>query len=236
MSRSAKILIVEDEAIIAESIFQLLRLLNYDPMEPLDNAADACRMISETEPDLAIIDIRLGKELAGFEVMDYIATQKLDIPFIILTAFSDSETITRAKKYNPNAYLVKPFQRDSLYAAIEIALPENITAGKNTIIIKTGNRQEQIRYSDIVFLQAKGQYTELHMKNGNKRLLRISLSGFIKSHEHIKWQRIHKSYAVNPDYIQSIANGKITVQDIELPVGRLFQEQVATEFTGGSNH
>jgi DNA-binding NarL/FixJ family response regulator len=117
------ILIVEDEAIIAESIYQLLLLLSYHPYEPVAKPEDAIALIQATPPDLVILDLSLGHGRSGLEVAAYLRENHPAIPYIILSAHSDAETIARVKQYRPAAYLIKPFVRESLFAAIEIAAP-----------------------------------------------------------------------------------------------------------------
>jgi DNA-binding LytR/AlgR family response regulator len=238
MEAAKKILIVEDEVIISESLFQLLTLLDYNPLDPVETPAQGIEAIKTDHPDLAILDIQLGKAGSGLEVADYILQQKLDIPFIILTAYSDAETIAKVKKYKPAAYLVKPFQRESLFAAIEMAMPEekNETEAaeyqqNNTeLFLKIGTKHEKIDLKDIIYLQASGQYTEMYFENGKKRLQRIALSSFVQAYPEINWRRIHKSYAVNPGYVESLSASEIRVKGAKLPIGRFFQPETERFF------
>lgn len=239
-----KILIVEDEAMIAESLFQLLTILEYEPMEPVATPDEAISIIKTTPPDLAILDITLQNNRFGLEVADYINTNKLRIPFIILTAHSDAATIARVKQYKPAAYLVKPFLRDSLFAAIEMAAPDNdpeedsqrqpdVHVDDDTRFIKIGTKHEKINLQEILMLQAKGKYIEIHFTN-SKRLVRYSLSSFISSFTAVNWLRTHKTYAVNPEFIVSFSADELLVGNKKVPVGRFFQPQVQAFLTSKS--
>ena len=230
-----KILIVEDEAMIAESLYQLLTILEYHPMEPVATPDEAIEIIKATPPDLAILDITLQNGRFGLEVAEYINAQKLKIPFIILTAHSDAATIAKVKQYKPAAYLVKPFLRESLFAAIEMATPDpddeegaqqpEVHADDDIRFIKIGTRHEKINLQDILMLQAKGKYIEIHFAN-SKRLIRFSLSNFIGSFTAVNWLRTHKTYAVNPEFITSFSTDEVAVGHKKVPVGRFFQPQV----------
>ena len=228
-----KILIVEDEAMIAESLFQLLTILEYQPMEPVATPDEAIEILKVTPPDLVILDITLQHGRTGLEVADYINTNKLKIPFIMLTAHSDPGTIAKVKALKPAAYLVKPFLRESLFAAIEMATPDVDEEGQqpdahiddDIRFIKIGTKHEKINLQDILMLQAKGKYIEIHFAN-SKRLIRFSLSNFIGSFTAVNWLRTHKTYAVNPEFITSFSTDEVAVGPKKVPVGRFFQPQV----------
>lgn len=225
-----KILIVEDEAIIAESLYQLLTMLEYEPLEPVQNPDDAIALIDKEAPQLAILDISLQNGRTGLEVADYIQSKKLRIPYIVLSAHSDPATVAKVKKYAPASYLVKPFRRESLFAAIEIAaIPaeeeQEQIEEDNELILKTGTRHEKLQLQELVFMKANGKYTELHFTFG-KRLIRMSLSAFIESNTGIFLLRTHKTYAVNPVFVNSFTSDELALGDSKVPVGRFFMHDV----------
>ena len=221
------ILIVEDEAIIAESLYQLLRLLEYAPYEPVGHADDALAIIRNEPPDLVILDLTLQNGSSGVDVAAFIHNEKLNIPFIVLTAHSDVNTIKAVKKYQPSAYLVKPFMREALFAAIELALPEGEeeTEEDGEIFLKTGVKYEKLDLQELVYIKANGKYTELHFTFG-KRLIRMPLSTFISKNQNIKFLRVHRAYAVNPEYIHSFTADEIKLDQSKVPIGRFFAPSV----------
>jgi DNA-binding response OmpR family regulator len=89
-----KILIAEDEAYIAESIYQMLMQFGYEPLETAGNVTKAIDYIETLTPQLAIVDIHIGENYSGFTVAA--ALNEKNIPFIFLTALYDKETISRA--------------------------------------------------------------------------------------------------------------------------------------------
>lgn len=224
-----KILIVEDEAIIAESLYQLLTMLEYEPLEPVQNPDDAIAVIDSEAPQLVILDISLQDGRTGLEVADYIQSKKLRIPYIILSAHSDPATVAKVKKYAPASYLVKPFRRESLFAAIEIAaIPAEESdqiEEDHELLLKTGSKHEKLPLQELVFMKANGKYTELHFTFG-KRLIRMSLSAFIESNTGIFLLRTHKTYAVNPAFVNSFTSDEMTLGDTKVPVGRFFMHDV----------
>lgn len=222
-----KILILEDEAIIAESLYQLLHLLEYAPYEPVDNPDDAITIIRDCSPDLIILDLNLKDNRSGLEVAAYLHDQKQPIPFIVLTAHSDAATIAAVKKYHPAAYLVKPFMRESLFAAVELAIPDQgeEPVADQELFLKTGTKYEKLDLKELVYVKANGKYTELHFTFG-KRLIRMPLSSFIQDSNNVTFLRVHKTYAVNPDFITSFRADELSLAHNKIPIGRFFMPGV----------
>lgn len=116
-----KILIVEDEPLIAKNIGMYLNNNDYEVAGIAYDPDDAFYQLKKQQPDFAILDINLESEKTGIDVADYINRNNF-IPFIYLTSYSDKETIEKAKQTNPSGFIVKPFNEKTLYATIEIAL------------------------------------------------------------------------------------------------------------------
>ena len=119
--RKAKILIVEDEAVVAENLEMTITDGGYDVVGRADSADAAVNAASELKPDLILMDIVLMGQKNGIDA-SYEIKEKLDIPVIFLTAYSDLKLVDRAKSTEPYAYIVKPFQEGQLFASIEMAL------------------------------------------------------------------------------------------------------------------
>lgn len=116
-----KIMIVEDEIIVAKDIQRILNKLGYEAFDPFSNGKKALDAIEKLNPDLILLDINLkSSEIDGIQVADQIH-QHYQIPFIFLTAFSDKNTLERAKLTEPYGYIIKPFDEDDIRTAIEIA-------------------------------------------------------------------------------------------------------------------
>lgn len=117
----ARILVVEDERIIAKDIADTLRDLGHEVVGIASNGVDAIRMASELMPDLALMDIMLQGDMDGIEVASRIKSE-FNIPVVYLTAYADDRILERAKLSGPLGYLIKPFQRSELRITIEMAL------------------------------------------------------------------------------------------------------------------
>jgi diguanylate cyclase (GGDEF)-like protein/PAS domain S-box-containing protein len=116
-----KILVVEDSSIVAIDIKRSLQKLGYNVVATAASAEEAIAKVVENEPELILMDIRLKGDTDGVDTARIIK-DKYDIPIIYLTAYSDEETLERAKLTEPFGYIIKPFEERELQTAIEMAL------------------------------------------------------------------------------------------------------------------
>ena len=116
-----KILIVEDEAIVAENLALNLKKQGYEVAGFAKTGEEAIQVADTTHPDIVLMDIMLRGEIDGVEAAGQIRHQ-LEIPIIYMTAYADKTTLERAKQTEPYGYLVKPFKPQDMWTAIEIAI------------------------------------------------------------------------------------------------------------------
>ncbi|MCL6495075.1 MAG: response regulator [Ignavibacterium sp.] len=116
-----KILVVEDEAIIAKNIESKLLKAGYDVVDTVYTGNDAVKSALEKNPDIILLDIKLKGETGGIEAAEKIKQVK-DIPVIYLTSYTDEDTFEKAKLTEPAAYLSKPFNLDELNRIIQLTL------------------------------------------------------------------------------------------------------------------
>lgn len=116
-----RILVVEDEGIVAKDIAQRLRSLGYEVTGLVPSAEKAYEAITLCEPDLILMDIHLKGSVDGITAATALRKTH-DIPVIFLTAFADVATLERAKLSEPFGYILKPFEERSLHIHIEMAL------------------------------------------------------------------------------------------------------------------
>jgi len=118
---TSKIMIVEDEGIIAMDIRNQLEGFGYDVVATAFSGGQAIALATEHRPDLVMMDIVLKGSMDGISTAQTIA-DSLHIPVIFLTAYSDPATLQRAKATGAYGFLIKPFRPDELHASIEVAL------------------------------------------------------------------------------------------------------------------
>ncbi|MBI2860372.1 MAG: response regulator [Chloroflexi bacterium] len=120
-SDQARILIVEDESVVALDLGQRIRNCGHEVAGIAATGGEAIEMAKRTRPGLVLMDIRLPGAMDGVEAANQIRKQ-LDIPVIFATAYGDDATLGRAKVTGPFGYIIKPIEEWELCAAVEVAL------------------------------------------------------------------------------------------------------------------
>lgn len=234
-----KILIVEDELIIAEDMANLLEKMGYEVTGNAMDAEEAIECLDKARPDLILLDINLGGKKDGIMLAGEI-NEKYQVPFIFTTSYTDGKTIERAKNVNPANYLVKPFKSEQLYTAIELAMfnlskkektttenpePEEGLIIRDALFIKEKYRYTKILIADIRWIKAEGNYLELHLEN-KKELIRASLSAFLERLDRRNFFRTHKSYAVNLDHLTKVEPTLVFIQQTEIPISKSYTDEL----------
>ncbi len=124
-----KILIVEDERIIAEEIAEVVKIAGYKPLGPVKSYQQAVSAIEKEIPDIVILDIYLQSKKTGIDLAHYLQ-KRYRIPFLFLTAYSDKKTIEEVIAANPYGYIIKPFDERELLAGIDMAFFKHGTEQK----------------------------------------------------------------------------------------------------------
>jgi len=221
--RRKKILIVEDQLIITMDLEYMLEELGYDVCGISTTYEDAVSIIKSNQPDLLLIDIILSGEKTGIDLAHEI-NRSYRIPFIFLTSHADRSTIEAAKSTKPAGYIVKPFNRNDVYASIEIAFNHiETTEDDQNIFLPNGKHKTKIPVDEMIYAHAEGNYTTFIMTS-KKIVLRKCLkevSETILTNK--KFIRIHKSYLINKDAIRARSASNILLNNGEnVPLGRAY--------------
>ena len=224
---SIKICVVEDESIIADTIINTLKSLGYETTEPCITYTDAIEMAKKEKPDLILLDIKLAGKKSGIDVAETL-NRDFDIPFIFLTSNSDIHTIDDAKKVYPSAFLVKPFNREDLFAAIEIALsnfnyisklisdPEKI---RDFIFIKKKDTFYSVKLSDILYLKSDHVYIDIYTEN-ETFTIRSSFELFFQKLKNNSFLQTHRRYIINIEHLKSINIDSVLIKSHEIPLSK----------------
>ena len=124
-----RILVVEDEAIVARDIRLQLEELGYEPVGHATRGEEAIVLAGELKPDLVLMDIRLVGAMDGIAAAQAIRMQ-FGLAVVFLTAFAEDETLARAKLAEPLGYILKPFSERELRTVLSIALYKSKTEAK----------------------------------------------------------------------------------------------------------
>lgn len=122
--KQIRVLIVEDERIIARDLQSLLNSLGYEVIGIVGSGHAAIKVAAEEQPDLILMDIVLKCGMDGVEAAERIR-HKVNCPVIFVTGRSNGETVSRTQSISSSGYLVKPFNKKDLVAAIDTALSQS---------------------------------------------------------------------------------------------------------------
>ncbi|MFB0948316.1 MAG: DNA-binding LytR/AlgR family response regulator [Spirosomataceae bacterium] len=236
-----RILLVEDEGIIAADMENMLEKMGYEVLETAMDYEEAVERLEEETPDLILLDVNLGGRKDGIDLAKVI-NEKYQIPFIFTTSYTDGPTIERAKKVNPIGYLVKPFKQEQLYTTIEMAMfsmaqktvvakpseQEKESEGlviKDALFIKDKYRYTKLPLGDILWLRAEGNYVEIYLHD-RRELIRNSLTQFLEKLNKPNFFRTHKSYAVNLDFLTRVEPTEIFILDTAIPITKAYHDEL----------
>jgi two-component system, LytTR family, response regulator len=235
-----RILIVEDEFIMLETLKTVLSEMKFEISGDAMTAKEAIAVLEKGETDLAILDINIKGDKDGIWLAKQIREQ-YQIPFIFLTAYGDDSTIKRTIETEPYSFLVKPFNKVDVYTSIEIAVKNfakqssDITkrespliVSKDSIFIQDEYMFTKLKIVDILFVKSNNKYLEVYLP-GKKHLLRGKLTDFVKKLSN-HFIQVHQSYVINTDAIEKFDAGFILINDIEIPVGSNYKDELQGHF------
>ena len=236
-----KILVVEDEMIIAAKISMQLTSLGYEVTGILPRGEQAIQQVKENRPDIILLDINLKGELDGIETARQVQLFA-DIPIIYLTANSDEATFNRAKPTRPSAFISKPFKQLDLQRAIELAISrmaENAT-GANTdhktdeaqpfilsdrIFVRYKEKMIKILLADILYMEADRNYSRI-FTGTREYLLSITLKAIEEKMPTQLFMRAHRSYLINITQVDEVAEMHVMINKKNIPLGIGMREQL----------
>lgn len=237
-----KVLIVEDEFSIALDLRQRLEDMDYDVVDWAESYEEALVKIVEHSPDIVLTDIQLNKEKDGIETAKQIV-KSFKLPIVFVTAFSDKITFEKAMEASPMGYVTKPFKDEDLKNNIELALQKHRQLNnseklatsisefdekdvqKEYIFLKSKNQYEKVYFTEIVFLEALDNYTNIYTDQ-KKYTINYYLRDFYAQLPSDKFVRIHRSFAVALDAIKAIEDNLLLLRNnTSIPVSKSYKKE-----------
>lgn len=215
MENNSKILIVEDEVLIANFIEKMLQKEGFSNLETANDIQTAETKFETFRPDIVLLDINLEGPNTGIDL----ATRKNDEAKIIyLTAQNDSETIQKAIATNPETYLTKPIKKTDVLAAIQLASFKNV---KKYVVIKDGYDEVKLFHDDIIYIKSDNIYIDV-ITTSKKYTVRNSLDNFLKELNNDIFCKAHRSFIINKKRVTKKTTNAVFLSDIEIPISRNF--------------
>lgn len=240
-----KILIVEDEMIIAAKISLHLTQLGYEVSGIIPRGEEVILHCQQSPPDLLLLDIHLKGNIDGIETATQLQAAGIDLPIIYLTANADETTFDRAKHTRPYAFISKPYKKLDLQRAIELAVTRiDIDQQKTTevvektipteteaapyilsdrIFVRHKNRMVKLFLKDILYIEAERSYCRIQTSD-TEYLLSMPLRVFAEKLDGGQFFRIHRSYIVSLPQIDEVGETHVIISKKLIPIGKSYKE------------
>ena len=241
-SQKVKILIIEDEMIIAADISLQLTKLGYDIIAIHTKAEAALETLPNNRPDIILMDIELAGKMDGIEAAKHILNTS-QIPVVFLTSNTDDATFQRALDAKPFAFVAKPFRVSELERTLKLALHrirleeeavletdtnDHVSYMEDRLFIRHKNQMVKVHLSEIQFAEADRNYCKLNTAK-QSFLLSIPLRSIEAQLPDNHFMRVHRSFVVNLLKIDTISEylEYLTVGSHQVPISRRLKEDVA---------
>lgn len=236
-----KILIVEDEPLHADRYEMLAQQLGYTVVGNCDNAFDALDCFHRTAPDLLLLDIQLRGDMDGIQLAERL-NEVRPLPIVFATSMQDDAAFARARRTQPVAFLLKPFDMLQLQRAIELAVgrlaaepgPVPNTFDENDLVlpdcffVKVREKLVKLPFDDLLFIEAEGRYAMLHTVGGRRFALRIPLTELEEKLPKSRFARTHRSFIIHLKWLQSVdlQDMMVLVNDRAVPLSKGHREAI----------
>lgn len=234
-----KILIVENEVLVAKHLSYYLGQQKYQVLGIARTGEKALELVKDENPDIILMDIDLDGELDGIQTA-IIIHETTVIPIIYLTDSKDERTFNRASETLPATFLTKPFKDLDVRNAIEMAFKSlsllSDTKGKDINISDEPDAQgqnkdihefhtlkdrifirneegvyERIKLDEIVYIQANNQWLSIYTISGERKI-KLSLSRFLDLVKDCPIFRVHKKTALNANYVGTLSKSEVNIE------------------------
>ena len=217
-----KLLIVENEGIVAEDLADIIVELGHELVGIAASQEEAIAFIHNA--DAVLLDIRIDGNSSGIDFAKKLNTT-YHIPFIFISAHSDKRTVEEASILAPFAYLVKPIRKEHLFTSLEL-LKAHLNVKHDQapkFKFKENGLWKEILVENISHLKADGNYTIIvHLDQ--EILITKNLKSLLLEDTFKQFERVHKSFTVNPSHIVGKSAKEIRLANHVIPIGRAFKD------------
>lgn len=224
-----RILIIEDEILIAEAVRLFLEEQGHEVVGICISYHEAVAAFLDHRPDMAILDIRLYGEKSGIDFAEFLLQQSPTIPFIYLTSQHDRRTFDYALNTVPYGYLSKPIRKESLWVTVETAYQLFLNgASKNRVVsLFDGEKNHRLNEDDILYIKSEHVYVRIYLADNRQVVVRKPLYQVLKELNSKVMFQCHRSYAVNINKISIYNDNQINLSNGEnIPLSRSRKESL----------
>lgn len=234
MDKKTRILIVEDDMIIAANLSLQLSNMGYEVTGIESRGEEAIAHALFNTPDIILMDINLKGKLNGIDTVSAIQENN-DIPIIYLTANSDETTFASAKETHPYAFISKPFNKLDLHRTIALLANQinektnrhqnrhDMEVLEDRIFVRHNGRMEKLLLEEILYIEADRNYCTL-VTNPTKHVLTNTLKVMEEKLPKSSFVRVHRSYIINISKLDVVADGHLEIGRKVIPIGKSHKE------------
>lgn len=219
MKGTSKILIVEDEVLIAEFVKEMLEDEGFKLIKMANDREEALMLFRSFVPEIILMDINIDGRDSGIELA---MAKNPEAQVIFLTAQSDAATIQKALATKPQGYLTKPIRKPDLMAAITLVGQQQQTS---FISIKNGYDIIKLPVNDVLYIKSDNVYLDIYTRK-KKYSVRQTLEKFLLELDSSRFCRTHRSYIVNRSAITRTTRKAVYINEIEIPLSRNFSIEI----------
>ncbi len=227
MDSNLKVLIVEDNSLIAFELSNNIEKMGHQVVDTVSTASGAEAVVNNQEVDLALLDINIKGDRDGIAVAKIM--ERKGIPFIYLTSYYDEATLDRVKETNYAAFIAKPYTELDLKLNIELAKRKSYEPEKTRrreYYTYTDNKMtRKVYFNDVLYVKSDDNYSVFHTADKKKILVRIPLKNLEDELDDDRFFRIHRSYMINTDKIQSFSNNTVIIASENIPISNSHRKE-----------
>lgn len=220
-----RIVIVEDEPLIADDLAAILEKNGFQIVGIADEADEALELVTKQKPDLALLDINIEGNQDGIQL-----AAQLKIPFIFITSFYDQRTLERVQAVHPAGYIVKPFSERDLLINIELARSRHMNTNKfiakrppEKLFFRKDQEIIALMSDQILYVEAYDNYAWIFTEKA-KYLISHTLKSIEEKIVPLGFIRVHRSFLINFEMIESIAEGYVFLKGIKIQLGKSYKK------------
>ena len=240
MSEKIKLLIVEDEMIIAANISLQLTEMGYEVTGIVPRGEEALVHVRDNPPDVILLDINLKGDLDGIETAREMQKTQ-NIPVIYLTANVDDAHFNKAKDTHPFGFIAKPFKKLDLQRAIELTVSQiNVRDSgslgtdpqkdetyilSDCIFVRYLNSMVKVNIEDVLYIEAERNYCRI-FTNNKEYLVVMTLKEMDLKLPSKHFLRVHRSYIINISQVKEVATSHLVIGRKAIPISKSLKEEL----------
>jgi len=222
--------ILEDDPFIAEELERVVSTMGHKVGINTSLPKELIDYVNKDAVDLLLLDVNLGQEMDGIETAKQILSNSY-IPIVFITSYFDDITLSNIRMLNPRGYVLKPFREIDVKININLGLQpvpstpmEYSNKEAQPIFIKKSGDLVKVNPETILFLKGEDNYTLVHFEDGTRHMSSSTLKLMSEQFTDYGFLRVHKSYAINLNKLETVSGSVVYVDGESIPIGKSYKK------------